>query len=315
MISAQVIKKSINPHGQILITQRTTYPRFIHGEVMTHRAMSKNAASSRAIPFARMVKTIREKIARPAWWGSAQKGMQTGDQVSQEQIDLAIKIWDETCETVIRQAERLTDECGLHKSIPNRLLEPWAHMTTLKSFTERHNFYGLRAHKDAEPSFQVLAYRMLAADLAVTAEEKDWGEWHLPYEEDMPDGVEAINNKIVVCVARAAWVSYGLDGQKATREQCESTYAKLLEGDLIHASPSEHVAVAEQSQENTFLVPGTLSKKHKVITNLSITGVNQGNFRGWTQWRKLIPRETITSEMIDLEEILRNKPTWIDSAA
>lgn len=281
---------------------------------MTHRVMSRNAASSRAIPFSRMVKEIREKIARPAWWGGQQKGMQTADQVSPEQIDLAIKIWDETCETVIGQAQRLTDECGLHKSIPNRILEPWAHMTTLKTFTERDNFYALRAHKDAEPSFQVLAYRMLEQDLATWCEEKDWGEWHMPYDEDMPEGVEAINNKIVVCVARAAWVSYGLDGQKATREQCESTYAKLLSGDLIHASPAEHVARAEQSQVNTFPVPGSLNKKHKVITNLSVTGINQGNFRGWTQWRKTIARETVTSEMIDLEEILRNKPTWIDSA-
>ena len=53
-----------------------TYPRFIHSEVMTHRAFSRNAASSRAIPVERMIRAVEEKTAMPLVWTTAQKGMQ-----------------------------------------------------------------------------------------------------------------------------------------------------------------------------------------------------------------------------------------------
>jgi thymidylate synthase ThyX len=43
-IKAQIIEHSVSPRGKELITIELEYPRFIHGELMTHRVFSRNAA-------------------------------------------------------------------------------------------------------------------------------------------------------------------------------------------------------------------------------------------------------------------------------
>lgn len=45
MIIAKIIKDSVTHHGKRLTTFELEYPRFIHAELMTHRALSKNSAS------------------------------------------------------------------------------------------------------------------------------------------------------------------------------------------------------------------------------------------------------------------------------
>ena len=44
MISAEVIRDSISPAGHRLTTFKLRYPKFVHGEFMTHRALSRNGA-------------------------------------------------------------------------------------------------------------------------------------------------------------------------------------------------------------------------------------------------------------------------------
>ncbi len=46
MIDAKVICDSINGLGDRLTTFQLRYPKFIHGEFMTHRKFSRNANSS-----------------------------------------------------------------------------------------------------------------------------------------------------------------------------------------------------------------------------------------------------------------------------
>lgn len=65
MIDVKIIADSLNPAGVRLTTAIWTYPKFIHGEVMTHRALSKNASSSRAIPTSKMLKWVKENPAMP----------------------------------------------------------------------------------------------------------------------------------------------------------------------------------------------------------------------------------------------------------
>jgi len=65
MIEAEIIKDSIAPSGSRLTTFVLTYPRFIHSEFMTHRMFSRNASSSRAIPFKKQIKMIEEQMACP----------------------------------------------------------------------------------------------------------------------------------------------------------------------------------------------------------------------------------------------------------
>ena len=71
-IEAKIITDSISPQGNRITTFLLTYPRFIHSELMTHRVFSRNSASSRAIPFEKMVKMIEEDPFIPIAW---QKGL------------------------------------------------------------------------------------------------------------------------------------------------------------------------------------------------------------------------------------------------
>ena len=73
MISAKIVADSVNPVGDRITTFVCTYPRFIHSEVMTHRAFSRNAASSRAIPVKKMIEAIGTNPAKPIFWGKNQK--------------------------------------------------------------------------------------------------------------------------------------------------------------------------------------------------------------------------------------------------
>ena len=57
------------------------YPRFIHSEFMTHRVLSRNASSSRAIPVNRMLKYVWNDPAIPIYWGSNKPGMQAGTEL------------------------------------------------------------------------------------------------------------------------------------------------------------------------------------------------------------------------------------------
>src|SRR3954463_15005916 len=76
MIEAKVILDSISPFGKRLTTFVLTYPRFVHAEFMTHRAFSRNAASSRAIPAWKIRRSVRMDPAMPVYWGMNQPGMQ-----------------------------------------------------------------------------------------------------------------------------------------------------------------------------------------------------------------------------------------------
>ena len=58
MIEARVIADSISPQGDRLTTFILTFPRIILAEFNTHRMFSRNSASSRAIPFEKMVKSV-----------------------------------------------------------------------------------------------------------------------------------------------------------------------------------------------------------------------------------------------------------------
>ncbi len=43
-ISARIIADSRNPQGNRIVSFILTYPRIIHGELMTHRMFSRNSA-------------------------------------------------------------------------------------------------------------------------------------------------------------------------------------------------------------------------------------------------------------------------------
>lgn len=163
-INAQIVADSINPQGNRITTYLLTYPRFIHSELMTHRVFSRNSASSRAIPFEKMVKMVEEDPFIPIAWQKEHKGMQGNEYITDEEnIQTCINDWLVARNSAIESAKTLNkgfnrkDEQGnwiqteeidftdkVTKQLCNRLLEPFMWHTVLLTATEWENFFELR---------------------------------------------------------------------------------------------------------------------------------------------------------------------------
>ena len=154
-IKAEVLARSINPQGDELITYLLVYPRFIHSELMTHRMFSRNSASSRAIPFEKMVKMIEEDPFIPIAWQKNHKGMQGSEYFTDaENIEACINKWLEARDCAIEKAKELNEDLGyggVTKQLCNRLLEPfmWHTVLVTTSVTNESllNFFELRCPK------------------------------------------------------------------------------------------------------------------------------------------------------------------------
>ena len=59
MIKAEIIADSISEQNQRITTFVLQFPRIILAELNTHRAFSRNSASSRAIPFNKMLEKVK----------------------------------------------------------------------------------------------------------------------------------------------------------------------------------------------------------------------------------------------------------------
>lgn len=84
MFSAEVILDSQSAESDYRVTtMKCRYPKFIHGEFMTHRVFSRNASSSRAIPVKKMLEEARsdELRAAPIFWGKNQPGMSAAEEL------------------------------------------------------------------------------------------------------------------------------------------------------------------------------------------------------------------------------------------
>lgn len=275
-IAARILLDSLSPAGTRLVTFEATYPRFIHSEVMTHRVLSRNAASSRAIPIHKVLQQVCAQPAMPVWWGKNQAGMQAHEELVASDREEAITWWRRSAMVAVKMAEE-GHALGLHKQIVNRVLEPFMHMTTILSATEWRNFFFLRDDEDAQPEFRALARAMRAALEASRPVEAREGEWHLPLVSDVDREEaraydDAEGRLRAISVGRCARVSYLTHDGRRSHEDDVKLHDRLLAGRAqnrpMHMSPFEHVARALAEPRRS------------------------GNFIGFEQYRKLIPGES-----------------------
>jgi thymidylate synthase ThyX len=275
-----------------IYTIRARYPRIIHAELLTHRTFSRNARSSRAVPVNTMLKEVSTDPFVPWHWGTNQKGMQAGEELTDINKAICIDDWREAADKTCLYAAELM-AAGVHKQIPNRLLEPFSYIDTLITSTEWENFFWLRNHKDAEPHLQDLAKLMQQAIAEAPVQEIPYRTgWHLPYvsqeeidttlrhwameNEDVlsmePDkALQRINILAAkISAARCARISYKPFDGNASYERELERFDSLVTSDRVHASPLEHQA---------FPIQNTIPE---LVSNLT----------GYVQFRKLIPNET-----------------------
>lgn len=231
----KILADSISPTGHRLTSFEVTFPRIVLAEVNTHCVISKNSASSRAIPVDKRIAAVEEDRFVPEAFGRNQKGMQPGDALSGDEAIFAQNEWAAAGRHMIEHARALA-RLGVHKQYANRLLEPFSWHTAVITATDWDNFFHLRVNPLAQGEFRKAAELMRANMANSEPRSIDNGQWHTPYVE--PE--EALDQAWKVSVGRCARVSYLT--QNGVRDPAEDAALtdKLLENG--HMSPFEHVA-------------------------------------------------------------------------
>lgn len=219
-IRATILKHSVSavdPTAEML-TYEVEYPRIVLSENNTHKMISKNSSSSRAIPFNKM---LGQLTGRPVRFGQANPGMQdkgedydagveipshlysafnqylaaTASKVGLDKLFVSGKLlltpaaaWDFSKFLNVSMSKAFF-EAGYHKQVYNRLTEAYQMMKTVTSGTEWANFFWLRKDGAADPTIAELARVMYEAKQASVpqAQVLQPGEWHLPYVDTWCD--------------------------------------------------------------------------------------------------------------------------------
>ena len=271
LTSAEVVKHSVSSKGVHIYTLALRYPRFIHGEFMTHRVFSRNASSSRAIPINRMIGMTIKDPARPIFFGSNKAGMQAGNELPPIRMMIALALWYMACYTACAFSWLLS-KTGLHKQHCNRITEPFQYITVLLTCTHLDNFMHLRNHPDAQPEIQKLAKLMQKAIDSSKPTPLHNG-WHIPYVTAEELKHHDTENLLRFSAARCARVSYlNHDGTKPILAKDLELFDLLVGSNPKHMSPVEHQALALHSTKQS------------------------ANFKGFRQYRWFIERgESITA--------------------
>lgn len=319
MSNAKVICDSISPDGVRLTTIEGRFRRFVLAEANTHRVISKNSASSRAIPFEKQVARIKSDLAYPEVWATEKPGMQGGDPLSAEEEVVARRIWEMAANDAIGRARALrlvgdhdddATSSQVHKSIVNRLLEPFMWHTVVFTATSWENFTDQRCSPLAQPEIRVFAEDVKAAMEASTPKRLIEGEWHLPYidSEDWNAvfryghesgentyGQSAYHLVAQVSAARCARTSYLThDGKRDIVEDLRlyrgnEQRAGLVTAQPPHWSPLEHVATPwaanRQSRSDAFLGFTPLHQDNAVIEPAVDHLPRVGNLLAWRSLR------------------------------
>ena len=143
LISAKIIKDSVNICDDRITTFELVFPRFILAELNTHRMFSKNSASSRAIPFNKMVESVMETPFIPIEFQKDHKGMQGFEYLQDMEREDAVRLWLGARNAAVQHAVKL-HEAGVTKQLCNRILEPFLYHKVLLTATEFGNFFKLR---------------------------------------------------------------------------------------------------------------------------------------------------------------------------
>ena len=146
-ISATIVADSLSPQGDRLTSVLVTFPRIILSEINTHRMLSKNTSSSRAIPFKKMVESVQNNPFIPIAWQKEHKGMQGTEYITDDRkYENSRYDWLKARSLAVQQAKLLNESEGVTKQLCNRLLEPfmWTTMLITGSREGWDNFFNLR---------------------------------------------------------------------------------------------------------------------------------------------------------------------------
>lgn len=329
-ISATIVADSKNQFGNRLTTFVLTFPRYILAEFNTHRMISKNSASSRAIPFEKMLASVKQNPFIPLAWMKDHKGMQGSDYIKNPvSVQRRLDQWLWARDLAVLAAEKLhepldsifdaneypfmhEDEEPLTKQMVNRILEPYMWHTVIATGTEWQNFFKLRASEYADIHIQKLAYEMLEAYNVSTPKKLASGEWHIPFGDkinlpptipidpgySLDEGVAL--RKVKIATARCARISYTVVGEEGKPDNYDNDiklHDRLMTSG--HFSPFEHIG---RAMDDTEYRMNSVQQNTIYINNGHSIGWPDngwsGNLKGFIQYRKMLPNENQTDDRV-----------------
>ena len=291
--TAFILADTISPAGHRLTTFEIKLPKVLLAELNTHRALSRNFSSSRAIPTAKFVEI--ESFAPKAWLKN-----QAGMVAKNEEVDDVAQtqhIW-KTAIQASKDYSKYLSELGLHKQWSNRPNDWHTIAKGVLSGTEWNNFLWLRADGDAQPELQELAFDI--KELLAESEPQLLvpGEWHLPYVKTMKDlfdnvryfdsNMVELSEKDAITYSMACCAAVSYRTENIGLEKANDIYKKLFTGAKVHASPSEHIATPMQTLDSLN------DKLEYMFTTDGVTHIDRyqnlwsGNLKGFIQFRQLI---------------------------
>lgn len=306
--SAKIIADSITETGNRLITFEATCWRPVLSEQNTHCVLSRNSASSRAIPVNKQLDKFIDDFASPIVWPREQSGMQGGNNLEGQSLNDAQKLWEKMASYTHMSIQNYVNKHPdakdrLHKSMLNRWLEIGLWQTQIISATQWDGYFWQRCHEDAEPHIRAMALEMKNAADNSTPILLRPGQWHKPYwaengghKSDWDDAAIVANKKTYefcyftdpieeiakqCSVSRCARVSYLT--QSGVRDLTDdlTLYERLTSNRIgsdnpPHASPLEHVATPWSANIQYVTMPN--GKSMGPLPKL-------GKFVGWLQLR------------------------------
>lgn len=259
--------------GIRIATFHVRYWRPIHSEVMTHRVLTRNGRSSRAVPNKVL---LAEPVMEPLIYGSNRPGMSAGDELTGWRYYVARGTWLGMAH-MTRLGVRVLNWVGLHKQWSNRPLEWFGAIDMQITSTDWKNWETLRISDFAMPEINLLAVKM-RRELRVNKPKNLMpGEWHLPWVTDDERRTLSLELQKKLSVARSARLSYKPFDGNADHPAEVARHDKLVVSQPVHASPAEHQATPDRIDANGNWYNPNL----------------QGNLRGWVQYRKTLPNEWI----------------------
>lgn len=277
----KIILDSISPGGARLTTFQFTLPRIVLAELNTHKMISKNSASSRAIPVSKNIERVMRDPFIPTYFGKNQKGMQADSELDEEEQKKALNGWLALIDTSLDFA-RYFDSIKLHKQLANRVLETVNWHTVICTATEWDNYWGLRDSIHAAPEIRDSAHaghELYRSSSPVLVKE---GGYHLPFVTGYDVGKTPweLKELIAMSAGRCASVSYlNQDNVLDPEGDIKRTWEKLIPNG--HMSPTEH-----QAESLTWLQ--WVEVANRAARDWIYYRVPTGNLWGWYQWRKTL---------------------------
>lgn len=295
---AKIILDSVTPAGARLTTFQITIPRIVLAEFNTHCMISRNSASSRAIPVKKKIARVEADPFVPKKFGKNARGMQNSSEaLGDEASAKALTIWKRAIEFACIAAGELA-EIEVHKQLANRLIEFADYQVIVATATEWGNMFALRDHKDAQdeirdPMHEAKELYGKSEPVLVPA-----GEWHLPYVTgyDVGAPTDGLVRNLVggvpqwsrvelvhMSVGRCAAVSHlNQENQLDPHGDIRRTVERLIPSG--HMSPTGHVAQSLTRDE-------WVEFAEKMAVRWIEDRVPVGNLWGWRQYRKTIAGE------------------------